>query len=68
MVAVGKGSAQTDIEVYASKLRYPTLVELISHPDDVLHEFAAWSMDDPGSTISAPYKAALDAVRGETIP
>ena len=54
--------------VYIAKARTADLYDLENFKDEIGVEFADWLLTDPRSPMSAPYKAAVEAARGEEIP
>jgi len=55
--------------VYVPGRRYPDFTSLESGIDgDVADDMVNWILDDQRSPMSAPYKAALKAIRGEEVP
>ena len=55
-------------QLYSSD-HYPDLISLYNAGFDTLDKaFATWELDDEKSPLSAPYKAAMQAVAGEKLP
>ncbi len=66
---MGLVQAKTDDPVYVPAKRYPDFTRLESAiSGELSNDVVNWMMYDPKSPISAPYKAAVEAIRGEEIP
>jgi len=66
---MGLVQSKTGDPVYVPAKRYSDFTSLQSAiSGELSSDVANWMMYDPKSPISAPYKAALEAIRGEEVP